>query len=232
MIKAIVILLLTACTLTICRTAPTINASHSMGVTLNLPDKITGFSSVDGKPDKVELESLPTDTQFAKKTYYTENAADHERDIARVSIVLAGAQSRSIHRPEVCLVGQGWTIIDSKVIPISIGNRVLQVKDLTIERLNKDPHSSDHHIRAHYAYWLVGADVSTPSHLERMWLSTWDNVFRNINHRWAYPSITVMVTENLSSNVTHERQRTDEQTMNLITHLIQTLVPTFQKSFQ
>jgi hypothetical protein len=55
--------------------------------------------------------------------------------MANVTIVLSGAERRSIHRPEVCLDGQGWTLLDAHVIPVEISpGKVLEVKDLHISR--------------------------------------------------------------------------------------------------
>jgi hypothetical protein len=65
----------------------------------------------------------------------------------------------------------------------------------------------------------------------RIWLSTWDNMARNVNHRWAYASVTVWVTENLSPEESGQRLRDDVQSMKLAEDLIQQTTPYFQKSF-
>jgi hypothetical protein len=228
--RTFIILALTVVTLLACRYSPPIQTGDTAGVSLDLPANVSVFTSQEGKPDEVELKNLPTDTQFAKRTYYTANATHEERDIAHVSIVLAGSERRSIHRPEVCLTGQGWTIVDQRTRPIPIGQKTLHVRDLSIERQNRKPDGQTQRIRAHYVYWFVGTDITTPSHYTRIWLSTWDSVFRSVNHRWAYPSILAMVTDDQDPQQSHERRRTDEQTKALISHLIQQLVPQFQKA--
>ncbi len=55
----------------------------------------------------VEREILPPDTGFARKNYVA--VADPARPVF-LSVVLSGRDRTSIHRPELCLVGQGWTI--------------------------------------------------------------------------------------------------------------------------
>ncbi|HZZ21055.1 MAG TPA: exosortase/archaeosortase family protein, partial [Opitutaceae bacterium] len=55
----------------------------------------------------VEREVLPPDTGYSRKTYVS--LADPTKQVF-LSIVLSGRDRTSIHRPEVCLVGQGWTI--------------------------------------------------------------------------------------------------------------------------
>jgi exosortase len=55
----------------------------------------------------IEREVLPPDTGFSRKNY--ESLHDRRQQVF-VSIVLSGRDRTSIHRPELCLVGQGWTI--------------------------------------------------------------------------------------------------------------------------
>ncbi len=213
-----------------CWFSPAMKGGEDAGVVMRLPQRVGPLVGAPGKPDKVELENLPGDTEFAKMTYYTAGAKADERDVAHVSIVLAGAERRSIHRPEVCLVGQGWNIVGSEVMPVEVApGHPLNVKDLTIEKLIRDKAGREQRLRAHYVYWFVGADITTPSHFERIWRSTWDSVLRNVNHRWAYPSVMATVTDNLDPADSQERHRTDEQTKRLITFLIQKLAPQFQK---
>ncbi len=132
----------------------------------------------------------------------------------------------------MCLDGQGWTLIQSRVVPVEISpGQVLQVKDLLIERMWMASDGTRRPLRAHYVYWFVGADVSTPHNATRVWLSSWDNIVRNVNHRWAYPSVSAWVTENFDPDETGQRKRGSQETMDLITGLVQELAPRFQKSF-
>jgi hypothetical protein len=147
-------------------------------------------------------------------------------------VVLAGAERRSIHRPEVCLNGQGWTLLDSRVIPVEISpGNVLRVKDLFIERTWVAKDGSKKPLRAHYVYWFVGTDVTTPSNWTRVWLSTWDSITRNVNHRWAYPSVSAWVTDNFTPEECGQRPRTSEETVAMIVQLIRDLAPRFQKEY-
>jgi exosortase len=54
-----------------------------------------------------ERDILPADTGYSRKNYAF--VSDRTRDVF-LSIVLSGRDRTSIHRPELCLVGQGWTI--------------------------------------------------------------------------------------------------------------------------
>jgi hypothetical protein len=152
------------------------------------------------------------------------------RDLAHASLVIAGHDSRSIHRPEVCLDGQGWTITDSRVREVKLlSGDVLRVRDLAIEREVLLSNGTKLPLRAHYVYWFVGADISTPSNLERQLLSLRDSVLRNVNHRWAYPSVIARVTDNLTPQQSGERRRNDAETVEMILSLIRSLAPHLQK---
>jgi len=230
--RATIVFLLAASTALACIVMPAPRGGQEAGVVMQLPARVGPLVGHERKPDKIEIEKLPSDTAFAKMTYVTATNEATERDLAQVSVVLAGAESRSIHRPEVCLTGQGWTITDSRIVPIEITpGRTLQVKDLSIEGTFPTEHGKAQQLRAHYVYWFAGNDFTTPSHFDRLWRSTWDAVLDNVNHRWAYAAVMAQVTEGLDPAQSGERRRTDEQTSRLIAFLIQQLVPQFQKEF-
>ncbi|MDZ4286380.1 MAG: exosortase/archaeosortase family protein, partial [Prosthecobacter sp.] len=128
--------LLTALTVLACRQSPEMRAGDEAGVVMQLPVGIGRFLGAPEEPSKNEREQLPADTEMVKMRYRTPALTPATLDAAHVTLVLSGAERRSIHRPEVCLDGQGWTLLDSKVIPVEIApGKVLQVKDLFIERL-------------------------------------------------------------------------------------------------
>lgn len=225
------VLLLSGLALLSCRLSPEVVAGNEAGVVMTLPVGIGRFIGAPEEPDHVEKELLPSDTEIVKMRYRTLSAPPL-RDVANVTIVLSGAERRSIHRPEVCLDGQGWTLLESRVVPVEIApGHILEVKDLLIERIWVAPGGSRKPLRAHYVYWFVGTDVTTPHNSTRIWLSSWDNIIRNVNHRWAYPSITAWVTENFDPSETGQRPRGSEETMQVITTLIRDLAPRFQTSF-
>lgn len=230
--RAIFLCGLVVVTMWLCVASPAPRSSADAGVLMSLPPRVGLLKGVPQKPDAIELKVLPTDTEFVKMTYVTATSNVLERDVANVSIVLSGAESRSIHRPEVCLTGQGWSIDKSQIIPIAIApGRTLWVRYLALSGEFPLPSGKVERLRSHYVYWFVGNDFNTPSHFDRLWHSTWDAVFRNVSHRWAYVSLMATVTENLPPEVSGERQRSDQQTQRLITYLVQRLVPQFQRDF-
>lgn len=229
------ILILTLCILAAglaCLLSPEIKSGTDSGVIMSWPVTLAGFVSETGEPDPVELKLLPDDTEFAKRTYFSPTDYAERRDQVSCSIVLSGDQRRSIHRPEVCLVGQGWTVISSVIRPVELSDgRSLKVTDLFLEKPITVQNGERKPIRAHYVYWFVGTDVTTPSHTERIWLTMRDNLFRGINHRWAYASVMAVVTEGFAPEQTGQRVRTDEETIELVNRIIRGSVPQLQKEF-
>jgi len=224
--RSITILLLAAATAVTCWLSPEPRVGDDSGVVMALPEKAGVFDGKPGEVSKEERDKLPSDTEIVRMVYHS--TAD---DLATASIILAGSERRSIHRPEVCLTGQGWTLLAANTIPVAIadGEEIL-VRDLLIEKPVTLKNGERRKAQAHYVYWFVGSDVTTPSNWTRMWLSTRDSVLRNVNHRWAYPAVMAMVTDGFKPGETTERIRTADETLALVTALIRELAPKFQKS--
>jgi len=130
-----------------------------------------------------EYSALPRDTVMLKKQYFNQQNSNQS---VFTSVVLSGRNRDSIHRPEVCMVGQGNVIESSEVIEVPIpGREPLRVMVLHLSR-RLTPTRTRY---SYYAYWFVGQDRETPHHLERlMWMSV-DRIFRNVTHRWAYIAV-------------------------------------------
>lgn len=229
-IRAFILLALCGVTLLLCHFSPQTQGGEAAGVVEGLPMVAGGFVGESEEPSARERDLLPADTIIKKRRYHTPGRAVEARDVAYASLVIAGNDTRSIHRPEVCLDGQGWTITSSTVRQVKmISGAALRVRDLAIEREELAPDRSKRLLRAHYVYWFVGSDITTPSNLERQLLSLKDSVLRNVNHRWAYPSVMAYVTDNLTSRQSGERPRDDEETVQMLLALIRSLAPKFQK---
>ncbi len=224
--------ILTLCSLTVllCHFSPSARGGDDSGVLAELPLVAGTFVGEAEEQSAIEKKLLPGDTKQFKRIYRTPGRRVDERDIVNASLVIAGQDTRSIHRPEVCLPGQGWSITNSRVLPVELSNgQFLYVRDLAIERTDQG-HESHHLIKAHYIYWFVGKDVTTTSDAKRQWLSFSDSIFRNVNHRWAYPSVMAFVTQDMNPRESQQRQRTDEETISMLTNFIRTFAPKFQKN--
>src|SRR5208282_327585 len=151
------------------------------GVNMELPDSIPGYLAFNEEPSSAELHILPADTEFAKKRYVGGGSAD-----VNCEIVLSGAAKSSIHRPQVCLVAQGWTIQQEQTVPITLEDgRSQKVRVLTISKSEEGKVYTGYLI-----YWYVGKDRTTEDNFRRILLTSWDRVVRRVNHRWAYVTIS------------------------------------------
>ena len=160
------------------------NQDRQAGVNMELPDSIPGYLGFNEDPSFAELQILPADTQFAKKRYVGGESAD-----VNCEIVLSGAAKSSIHRPQVCLVAQGWTIQQEQTVPIILEDgRSQNVRVLTVSRREEGKVYF-----GYYIYWYVGKDRTTEDNFRRILLTSWDRVVRRVNHRWAYVTISGLV---------------------------------------
>lgn len=135
---------------------------------------------------KIEKDVLPADTVFLKGRY-----TRPQGDTLFVSIVLSGQDVGSIHRPQVCLVGQGFRIVQSHRIEVPMKNR----PPLSIMMLDLMPAYSPGNSpeprgwNGVFAYWFVGQGRETPYHLQRMAWLYWDRLAHGVAHKWAYIGI-------------------------------------------
>ena len=224
-LRAAITFLLAVATAITCRLSPEPRQADDCGVVMSLPERAGVFVGRGGEVSQKERDTLPSDTEIVRMVYHTA-----VQDVATASIILSGSERRSIHRPEVCLTGQGWSLIEAKTIPITFaqGGQML-VRDLLIEKPVTLNNGARRVARAHYVYWFVGNDVTTPGNWTRMWLSARDSVLRNVNHRWAYPAVMAVVTDGFKTGEISERKRTADETLTLITTLIRELAPKFQR---
>lgn len=134
----------------------------------------------------MEWSLLPSDTRILKKYYKHPFLPE-----ALASIVLSGASRTSIHRPQICLVGEGREIVGTKVITVPIAGRdTLNVTVLDMLTRQTDANGNWLEYPSYYAYWFVSPDRETPYHAERMFWMAYDRVFRGISHRWAYIAVS------------------------------------------
>jgi hypothetical protein len=130
--------------------------------------------------------------------------------------VLAGAEKRSIHRPEVCLTGQGWTLKSGVVETIALSDgKKLDVMKLIIGRPVRLPNGEQKELTSLFLYWFAGKDSTTPHHLERILKTNFDMLLHNTNHRWAYIIVSAPVLDGFVPG-----GKNQEQTLEMIKEFI------------
>ena len=141
-----------------------------------------------------ELTVLPSDTGFRKCHYY-----DAMGDVSRVTVVINGKSRQSIHRPEVCLPAQGFSLENGHVVEFHLDNgATLPMRCVDLRR--RDSSSS---LRMGQGYFFVSNHNLVASHLSRMLISIRDRAFRNRITRWAM--VTLFCEESLASTPDREK---------------------------
>jgi hypothetical protein len=203
---------------------PTPNLSPQSGVVMHLPGFVSvgsGFIGQAGEESTAEKSILPPDTGFLRKIYRDYSGPTQ----VACTIVLSGALQQSIHRPEVCLLGQGFNITDQEDIPIRLkSGHELTVRNLTIKRATTFQGRAIQSTALNM-YWFVGEKITTPSHVTRVFLTSWDRIFHNRAHRWAYVTVNASVMRDFVPDGLDAAQ-----TQALLVNFIREIVPSFQKS--
>jgi EpsI family protein len=189
-------------------------------IELSLPQSVVGWDGVDQPISQAEREVLGPDTQFSRKLY-TNGVGDQ----IYASIVLSGSDmNTSIHRPERCLPAQGWTISDSKTIPLSTSNGRLETTRLHNIRSVRSDDGQARTLNSLDYYWFVGHSDVTSSHFERTWIDMRDRVLKGQNQQWAYVTVAAAITKDFKIF-----GRTEQETDELIRGFIRDFVPTVQR---
>src|SRR5882724_3449460 len=103
-----------------------------------------------------EKRILPEDTMGSRRMF-----KDKDGDELFCSIVLAGRDVTSIHRPELCLTGQGWGLgkleVEQIPTPVAKGG-VLSVSRLNATREVQLSEGRVARANSIFLYWFVGKD--------------------------------------------------------------------------
>lgn len=131
----------------------------------------------------VERQILPGDTSFARRNYVPLQGGGHA---VFFSVVLSGRDRTSIHRPEICLVGQGWTIRDSSRRTLAWADRPEARLPVTLLHTELIARTGGRTIPTLTAYWFVSSDATVATHGERFLHDAWNRVRHGRADRWAY----------------------------------------------
>jgi hypothetical protein len=111
---------------------------------------------------------------------------------AQVNVVLMGTDRASLHKPQFCLTGAGWTIIKTELDKIHMERPFAY--DLPVIKLTVagEFNHEGRPVKVHgvYAYWYVadGELSAAPSGSDRMWSIARELITTGILQRWAYVS--------------------------------------------
>lgn len=153
---------------------------------IDLPERVLDFTSTNIPEPDIAIGYFPKDTSYSERLYFDPDGLQ----IQSIAILM-GADRTSIHRPEYCLPGQGWSIDKKETVTIPIDDNPqyqLQVARWDLSKSYDQPDGKKGTAFALYIYWYVAHNEETPDHdkmLEKMTL----NLFRTGDlQRWAYIS--------------------------------------------
>ena len=193
-----------------------VNAVTKSGVIMVLPSQVGAFTGKTEELSEGEKHVLPGDTEIVKKSYH-----DASGNMITAQIVLAGAEKRSIHRPELCLPAQGWSINRRETLSVKLfDGREFSVMNDCISRSIETSLGVMHPLDSFYCYWFVGNGVTTSSHFMRLFLTSWDRIVHRRNHRWAYVVVSAPVLQGFKQG-----GKNPKETKEMITDFIAEMAP-------
>ncbi len=183
---------------------------------VELPETVAGFESEAIETPAIVTNTLPKDTSYGQRRYKSPDGFQ-----GLVNVVLMGTDRTSLHKPQFCLLGDGWTIDNTEITSIPIErphpNELPVIKLTTTKQflVNGKPVTA----RGIYIYWFVadGALSADPKGVERMWWMAKHRLRTGELQRWAYVTYFAYC-----------RPGGEEATYKRLKELIAATVPEFQ----
>jgi len=158
----------------------------SVMMKIDLPERVLDFTSTNVPEPEVVLNYLPKDTSFVERYYWAPDGF-----WATATIILMGADRTSIHRPDYCLPGQGWTIDSKTAVNIPIGGEhpyALPVLKWVTHNSFQTPDGRKQEVSGVYVFWFVADNEQTPNYVQFQYYLLRDLLFTGALQRWAYIS--------------------------------------------
>jgi hypothetical protein len=190
----------------------------SKNLVVVLPENVPGYAAAIMQQHAVVTNTLPKDTSYGLCRYTAPD--DFYTDL---NVVLMGSDRASMHKPQFCLTGNGWTIHQTEITQIPIEQPVAY--DLSVIKITASGKFTqggrEQTYGGIYVYWFV-ADNALSADAEgwdRMWSMARDLFTTGVLQRWAYISYFAPCMPGQ-----------EEQTYERVKKLIAATVPEFQTS--
>ena len=151
-----------------------------------LPEKVPGYFSEPMEVQAIVTNVLPRDTSYGQRRYISSDT----NFAAQVNVVLMGSDRTSLHKPQFCLTGAGWTINKTEIEKIPMEKPFpydLPVIKLTVSgKFNQGGETIQP--GGVYVYWYVADNAisASDSGTDRMWSIARDLITTGVLQRWAY----------------------------------------------
>lgn len=164
----------------------------SKNLNVLLPERVLSYTSEEIKQEAIVTNSLPPDTSFGQRRYLNKENPD---DWLLLNVVLMGSDRTSIHKPEYCLEGSGWSVDRTATLETNIPMSRPQAYELPVIKMvasrtftttGRQPVT----YRGLYVYWFVADEALSgdKSGGERMWWMAKNLLQTGVLQRWAYVS--------------------------------------------
>ncbi len=153
---------------------------------IDLPERVLDFTSTNVPESAVELGYFPKDTSYARRVYQAPDGFG-----VNTIIILMGADRTSIHRPEYCLLGQGWNVDKKTEVKVPIDGAPhyeLPVMKWVISKTFETPGGQKQEARGVYVFWFVADNEQTTGNVQLQCHLVKDLLFTGVLQRWAYIS--------------------------------------------
>jgi len=158
----------------------------SVMMKIDLPERVLDFTSTNVPEPEVVLNYLPKDTSFVDRYYQSPDGF-----WVNLTIILMGADRTSIHRPDYCLPGQGWSIGSKTLVNLPIAGAQpyeLPVMKWVIHNSYQTPDGQRQEASGIYVFWFAADNEQTVDNVQRMWWLARDLLRTGVLQRWAYIS--------------------------------------------
>src|SRR6185503_14311079 len=87
----------------------------SRNLRVELPETLAGYKSEPVETPPIVIGVLPKDTSYGQRRYAADDGFQ-----AVINVVLMGSDRTSLHKPQFCVVGDGWTINQTETTTVPI----------------------------------------------------------------------------------------------------------------
>lgn len=158
----------------------------SIRLKAELPERVLDYNSEELEIDQTTLGTLPKDTSFGMRHYKGRDGFPID-----LRVVLMGHDRTSMHKPQLCLTGQGWQIDDAASTQTTVRIPRPYEYELPVVKLATSYVDSQNQTRRGvYVYWYVADDgvSASTSGFQRMWWMAAKLLKTGVLQRWAYVS--------------------------------------------
>ncbi|MBL9175469.1 MAG: exosortase-associated EpsI family protein [Verrucomicrobiales bacterium] len=182
-----------------------------------LPTRVSGFETKTGVVADQELGFLPPDTSFGRQIY----RSLLDDFTVQASVVLMGRDRTSIHQPDFCLTGAGWTIQRKQYTTIRLAGS--EGRELPVRRFDAflnytAADGTPRKTAGVYVFWFAADGVVTASQVRRTASMLEHLVRTGVLQRWSYTSFFAQCEPG-----------NEDATFSRLSDLIAKTVPEFQR---